>query len=352
MTHPRPIPPALLQPIRIGPVAVLPPTALAPMADLTDVCLRSLIKEQRTARGETALGLVVTEFLSARSLVKGEARVRTLLSFEDGERPVSVQIYGADPAQMGDAARIAADAGADLLDINMGCPVSKITGHGSGAALLKDPPRARAMVEAVRRAVALPVTVKMRAGWCAATADPVEFARGLEGAGAAMIAVHPRTREDGYRNSPRGEVIRAIKDAVSVPVLGNGDVLTAEDGHRMLRDTGCDGLMVGRGALKDPHIFCELMGDAPSSGSRFLRRLSFALAYLERLAVAFGPRMALHRGRKLLGLVFKGEGGGDGARVLRSLGTFADVGAMMDMLRAEIERGARVVDEALSEVLA
>lgn len=306
------------------------------MADLTDVCLRGLLKEQRTCLGQQALGLVVTEFVSSRAIVQGHPHARSLMRFDERERPVSMQIYGADPQEMADAARVAADAGADILDINMGCPVSKITGHGSGAALLKDPHRARAMVAAVRQATTLPVTVKMRAGWCAGTADPVAFAVGLEEAGAAALAVHPRTRQQGYSGVPATEVIGAIKARVSVPVIGNGDVRTAEDAHRLLRSTGCDGVMVGRGALRNHLIFSEIV-EYPvnaAGGGAVADRLRFAADYARALQVEMGAAMALHRPRKLLGLAFRDDP--DGLQILRSLSSFKT----SDQLVAFAERHA------------
>lgn len=235
-------------PIRIGPVAVSPPLLLAPMAGFTNHPFRLLCREQ-------GAGLVCTEFASSHGLIRRMKNTWVLIDIQEDERPVSAQIFGADPGVMADAARMVADAGADILDINMGCWVPKVSRTGAGAALLRSPETASAVMRAVVAAVTVPVTVKIRMGWTGQSLTGVEIARLAEDAGVRMIAVHARPATRGYEGSAEWEYIARVKDAVSIPVVGNGDVVRPEDTLRMLQQTGCDGVMIGRAALGNPWIF-------------------------------------------------------------------------------------------------
>ncbi|MDH7568266.1 MAG: tRNA dihydrouridine synthase DusB [Armatimonadota bacterium] len=239
---------ALLKPISIGEVRVDPPLLLAPMAGFTNHPFRLLCREE-------GAGLVCTEFVSCHGLVRRMRNTWVLLDVRDDERPVSVQIFGADPAVMADAARLVQDAGADIVDINMGCWVPKVARTGAGAALMRSPDLAGAVVRAVVKAVSIPVTVKTRIGWSREAATCVEVARRAEDAGAQLVTVHARAATCGHEGPADWQYIAQVKQAVSIPVVGNGDVKTPEDAHRMFLQTGCDGVMIGRAALGDPWIF-------------------------------------------------------------------------------------------------
>ena len=248
MTH------LLLQPIQIGDVKIDNRLWLAPMAGQTNYAFRRLAREYGDC------GLVCQELISSDAMRQQEARERALLKFDwvpGEESPVAVQLFGADPAQMAEAARVIADHGADIIDINMGCWVPKVAKTGGGAKLLKDVCSAAAVVDAVVRAVDIPVTVKIRAGWERSKPTAVPFARAAEDAGVAAITVHWRFATQGFAPlEPRWEVIGEVKAAVrEIPVFGNGDVHTGADAARMVAQTGCDGVMIGRAALGSPWVF-------------------------------------------------------------------------------------------------
>lgn len=244
----------LLNPLKIGNVTIEKPFFLAPMAGQTNYAFRKLSREYGDC------GLVCTELISSAAMQYAEARERAHLKFDwvpEEETPVAVQLFGADPYQMAEAAKIVVDHGADIVDINMGCWVPKVARTGGGAILLKDVCSATAVVEAVVKAVSVPVTVKIRAGWERENPTAIPFARAAEDVGVALIAVHWRFATQGFKgNKPDWHVIGEVKDAVnSIPVIGNGDVHTTQDAMRMVEETGCDGVMIGRAALGQPWIF-------------------------------------------------------------------------------------------------
>jgi tRNA-dihydrouridine synthase B len=242
-----------LDPIHIGNIEIKTPLTLAPMDGMTNYAFRRLCREHS---GEDC-GLVCTELLSSNILTGGGKRARFKFDWRPEEFPFAVQIYGNEPAMMAEAARIIEDAGAAMIDINMGCWVPKIARKGGGAGLLRDVCTAASVVEAVVNAVSVPVTVKVRAGLKRDNPTAVDFARLAEEAGAQMIAVHWRFAEQGFRNDPVDwSIIGQVKDAVKdIPVLGNGDVKTPEDAVRMIDETGCDGVMIGRAAAGHPWLF-------------------------------------------------------------------------------------------------
>ncbi len=238
-----------LKPLRIGDVVINTPLTLAPMAGQTNHPFRVLCRE------EGDCGLVCTELLSSHAIHYRNAKTQTMLDWTPAEQPFAVQLFGADPALMAEAAQIVAEAGAQIIDINMGCWVPKVAGAGAGAALLKDICIATGIVKAVVDAVKIPVTVKIRAGWEPNNPTSVDFAKSAQDAGAQAIAVHARFAVQGFQGEPDWNWIRRVKENVSIPVLGNGDVLNALDAKRMLEETGCDGVMIGRGALGRPWVF-------------------------------------------------------------------------------------------------
>ena len=240
-------------PLRIGPLHVFPPVLQAPMSALTNLAMRTLSEEQ-------GCGLTVTEFLSASAIASGHKSTLNRITPSYDGRPFGVQIYGRNPIQMAKAGRIVAEQGASLVDINMGCPGKKISSGSCGAALMREPRLAEEIVVAVRQAVDIkvPVTVKMRAGWDASSLNAPSLAAQLVTAGAAMITVHGRTRQQRYKGRVDLSIIRAVKEAVDVPVVANGDIVDLVSMKHTFATTGADGVMIGRAATGNPWIFAEL----------------------------------------------------------------------------------------------
>ena len=236
---------------KIGSVEIENPFVLAPMAGITDLPFRLLCKEQ-------GAGLLYTEMVSAKAISYHNRNTVSLMETDPKEHPVALQLFGSEPELMGEVAKSIEDQPFDILDINMGCPVPKVVNNGEGSALLKDPALIREIIKAVSGAVRKPVTAKMRIGFEGADVDPVEIARIMEDAGAAAIAVHGRTRQQYYSGRADWETIRRIKEAVSVPVIGNGDVDSPEKAEAMFWETGCDAVMIGRAVRGNPWIFREM----------------------------------------------------------------------------------------------
>ena len=235
--------------VKIGSVTLESSFALAPMAGMTDTAFRRLVKR----RG--GCGLVVTEMVSSEGLVRGIDRTLEYAEYTEEERPVSIQIFGGDPGKMAAAAQVVEGLGADLIDVNMGCPVPKIAKHQAGCSLMRTPEHASTVVRAMTRAVSIPVTVKMRAGWDDAHINAPDVAGLMEDAGAAALAVHGRTAAQSYTGRSDWGLIDEVARGVSIPVFGSGDCLSPEDVVARLRETAVAGVLVGRGALRNPWIF-------------------------------------------------------------------------------------------------
>lgn len=236
----------------VGPVRVDVPLVLAPMEDVTNLAFRLVAK--RIGRP----GLVFTEFVSANACHYNPDRARKKMRAEDEERPLAIQIFGSDPATMAESARMAEEMGADLVDINMGCWVPKVCRQGAGAALLKDPQTAEAVVRAVVEAVNVPVTVKVRAGWESSHFAAPDLARRFQDAGAQMLTLHARFAKQGFEGEADWRLLADLREAVKIPLIGNGDVKTPDDARRMIDETGCDGVMVGRAAISNPWALARI----------------------------------------------------------------------------------------------
>jgi tRNA-dihydrouridine synthase B len=296
-----------VRPLVIGGVTFPNPLALAPLSGITNLPFRRIARE-------LGAGMVVSELVSSNGLVRASGRTLRYLLTHPDERPAVMQIFGDDPACMADAARIAREAGAEVIDLNIGCPVKKVVKRGAGCALMRDLPRSERLIRAVVAAVDVPVTVKIRAGWNRAEVNAPEYARMAEASGVSAVTVHGRTREQLFTGRADRDVIRRTVQAVSIPVIGNGDVSSPADAAAMLDETGCRGVMIGRAAQGNPWIFREILetwatGRTPSPPTPAERR-AVIVRHLDLHVDHVGEAQAVCEMRKHVCWYTKGLEGG------------------------------------------
>lgn len=313
--------------LSIGPLEFKNPFFLAPLAGITDGSFRSLCKKQ-------GAGLVYSEMVSGKGLYYNDKATERLLRIDEEEKPVAFQVFGADPKIMEFTARTLAKRENCLLDINMGCPVPKVVKNGEGAALLKDVELAAELVKAAGAYAEKPVTVKMRIGWDDKTKNVVVFAKAMEKAGAAAIAVHGRTREQFYTGKADWSYIKEVKNEVGVPVIGNGDIFCGQDAMEMIEKTGCDFVMIARGALGNPWIFREALAlwkkepmPEPPSLEEKLEAIKEQFAWLLNEK---GEYAAVREMRKHIGWYLKGVHGS--AEIRRQVNEIREAGRLLELL--------------------
>lgn len=296
-----------IKPFKIRDIEINPPLVLSPMAGVTDISFRRLLKQ----RG--GIGLTVSEFISVEGLTRNNPKSKRQMRFYENERPFAVQIFGGQPERMRMAAEMAEEVGADILDVNCGCPAPKVVKHGGGSGLLKDHERLETILKEIKKAISIPMTIKIRAGFYDHTINAVETAKLAEACGAEHIALHGRTKEQGYRGLANWDLVREIKKAVSVPVSGSGDVSTIQQAFDRFRETGCDGVLIGRGAMANPWIFRQIE-DAMHGREPFQPTLedkrALLLEYFEMLQQDMPQLAAIGRMKQLAGQFTRGLQGG------------------------------------------
>jgi tRNA-dihydrouridine synthase B len=288
----------LLKPLTIGSVHSFPNLVLAPMSGVTNSCFRRLLREENPG----AIGLVVTEFISIEGLTRGNIKSHKMMDFKEIERPLSIQIFGHDISRMVDAAKMAEDAGADIVDINSGCPVPKVVKRGGGCELMRQPLHLGAMLSRVASAIKVPLTLKIRSGWDENSVNASEIARIAEESGVQMLAVHGRTRKDLYRGEADWNIVAQVAGERNIPVVGSGDITSGESAAKALQH-GVAGVMIGRGAMENPWIFSEIHAflsgqEVPSRNHSEIVRV--LLRYMALLREEVPPTVMLGRMKQLI----------------------------------------------------
>lgn len=292
---------------KIRDIEINPPLILSPMAGVTDVSFRRLLKRCG------GVGLTVSEFISVEGLTRSNPKSKRQMRFYAEERPFAAQIFGGQPERMRMAAEMAEEVGADILDINCGCPAPKVVKHGGGSGLLKDHERLETILKEIKKAITIPLTIKIRAGFYDSTINALETARLAEACGVEHIALHGRTKEQGYRGLANWDLVKQVKEAVKVPVSGSGDVTTIEGAFARFRETGCDGVLIGRGAMANPWIFRQIE-DVSQDREPFQPSLAdkrrILLEYFDMLREDMPETPAINRMKQLAGQFTRGLQGG------------------------------------------
>lgn len=292
--------------MKIGRLQLACPVLLAPLAGITDLPFRILVRRR-------GCGLAFTEMVSATGLVRGKEKTCRYLDTAEADRPLGLQLFGADPAILAEAVRIVADRGAELIDLNMGCSVKKVTRAGCGSALMREPRRVAAILSAMRKATDLPLTVKIRAGWRPGAVNALEIGRIAEACGLDAVTLHPRTADQAFGGRADWNLIGALKAALKIPVIGNGDIRTPEDADRMLAETGCDAVMVGRGVMGNPWLLGQIIdhrAGRPVSLPTLAEREQTIREHLEMAVDYYGEVVGTRDFRKHLLWYTKGLRGG------------------------------------------
>ncbi|MBL8124718.1 MAG: tRNA dihydrouridine synthase DusB [Pyrinomonadaceae bacterium] len=294
-------------PFKIRNIEIDPPMILSPMAGVTDYTFRRLIKR----RG--GVGLVVSEFISVEGLTRNNPKSKRQMRFDESERPFAVQIFGGQPERMAMGAEMAEEVGADILDVNCGCPAPKVVKNGGGSGLLREPERLETILKEIKRSITIPLTLKLRTGYTESTINVVDIAKMAEQCGVEHIQVHGRTRDQGYKGLANWDLIRQVKEAVSVPVSGNGDITNIENGMKRWRESGTDGILIGRGAMQNPWIFRQfndvLEGRSPYQPDLDEKK-AVLLEFFEMCLEEMPELVALGKMKQLAGQFTKGLVGG------------------------------------------
>jgi nifR3 family TIM-barrel protein len=311
---------------RIGSLTLKNWLVMAPMAGITSLSFRLLVKPLGPA-------LVTTEMVSAAGLARGQSRTLTYLKSDPQEKPLAVQLFGSDPGEMAKAAELAGHAGADLVDINMGCPVRKVFKTGAGSALMRDQRTTKRILTEVRKACSLPLTVKIRAGWSPGKPLAAELACLIEDCGADALTVHPRFVTQGFAGKADWSIIQEVKNRVHIPVIGNGDVFHPALALKMRAQTGCDGVMIGRGAVGNPWIFGQILdldGGLPVRQPTIAERRNLIMEHFRLLSHSLGERRAAKTMRGLL--IWYSKGLPQSSRFRGSITQIKDFDTLMDVM--------------------